>query len=110
MKILPGPGQSREHRVLSTGSAVWRKKDIYGSISYEAENHEIMVHRRKEKIENVRNEIPALQIDGDREGDLLVVSWEAVMVQLRKPSGMRGKRIPCFPYSSALYQSFPQRP
>ena len=66
---IPGtPGL--EHRIGGL-----EKKDIYGSISYEAENHEIMVHRRKEKIENVRNEIPALQIDGDREGDLLVVSW-----------------------------------
>lgn len=66
---IPGtPGL--EHRIGGL-----EKKDVYGSISYEATNHEKMVHLRKQKIENVAKEIPTLKVDGEEEGDLLVLSW-----------------------------------
>jgi len=66
---IPGtPGL--EHRIGGL-----EKKDVYGSISYEATNHEKMVYIRKKKVENVVNEIPDVKIEGEQEGDLLVLSW-----------------------------------
>lgn len=51
------------------------KKDVYGYISYEAANHEIMINNRKQKVDNVQKLIPDLQVDGDQQGDLLVLTW-----------------------------------
>lgn len=66
---IPGtPGL--EHRIGGL-----EKKDVYGNISYEPENHEIMVHKRKQKIENVKNDIPDLAVEGDESGELLVLGW-----------------------------------
>ena len=66
---IPGtPGL--EHRIGGL-----EKKDVYGNISYEPENHEIMVRKRKQKIENVKNDIPDLAVEGDESGELLVLGW-----------------------------------
>jgi 2-oxoglutarate ferredoxin oxidoreductase subunit alpha len=66
---IPGtPGL--EHRIGGL-----EKKDVYGNISYEAENHEIMTHHRQNKVAKVADTIPNVEIDGDAEGDLLVLSW-----------------------------------
>lgn len=66
---IPGtPGL--EHRIGGL-----EKKDVYGNISYEPENHQIMVNKRKAKIENVKNDIPDLIIEGDQQGELLVLGW-----------------------------------
>jgi len=66
---IPGtPGL--EHRIGGL-----EKKDVYGNISYEPENHEIMIHKRKQKIENVANDIPELVIEGNQEGEILVLGW-----------------------------------
>lgn len=66
---VPGtPGL--EHRIGGL-----EKKDVYGNISYEPENHEIMIHKRKQKIENVKFDIPDLEVEGDQEGELLILGW-----------------------------------
>ncbi|MCL4547193.1 MAG: 2-oxoacid:acceptor oxidoreductase subunit alpha [Bacteroidetes bacterium] len=66
---IPGtPGL--EHRIGGL-----EKKDIYGNISYEPENHEIMVHKRKQKVENVKFDVPELEVEGDQEGELLILGW-----------------------------------
>ena len=66
---IPGtPGL--EHRIGGL-----EKKDVYGNISYDPENHQIMVDKRKAKIENVKNDIPDLVIEGDQQGELLVLGW-----------------------------------
>ncbi|MCE1189148.1 MAG: 2-oxoacid:acceptor oxidoreductase subunit alpha [Ignavibacteria bacterium] len=66
---VPGtPGL--EHRVGGL-----EKKHIYGNISYDPANHEFMVRTREQKINNVANEIPDLEVDGEAEGDLLVLGW-----------------------------------
>lgn len=66
---VPGtPGL--EHRIGGL-----EKKDIYGNISYEPDNHEKMVHNRKNKIDNVKNFIPDAQIEGDTAAELLLVTW-----------------------------------
>ncbi|MDQ7815727.1 MAG: 2-oxoacid:acceptor oxidoreductase subunit alpha [Melioribacteraceae bacterium] len=66
---IPGtPGL--EHRIGGL-----EKKDVYGSISYDPDNHEIMINNRKEKIEKVQSIIPDLEVEGDNSGELLIVSW-----------------------------------
>jgi len=46
-----------------------------GNISYDPANHQKMCEVRQEKVENVANNIPLQEIEGDENGDLLVVSW-----------------------------------
>lgn len=66
---IPGtPGL--EHRIGGL-----EKQDFYGNISYDPDNHQLMVNRRKEKIENIKNDIPELVIEGEQQGELLVLGW-----------------------------------
>jgi 2-oxoglutarate/2-oxoacid ferredoxin oxidoreductase subunit alpha len=66
---IPGtPGL--EHRVGGL-----EKQDQTGNISYDAENHQKMVNYRTEKIERIADDIPDAVINGDSEGDLLIVGW-----------------------------------
>jgi 2-oxoglutarate/2-oxoacid ferredoxin oxidoreductase subunit alpha len=75
---IPGtPGL--EHRIGGL-----EKKDVYGGISYEASNHEIMIDNRRNKVENVKNDFPELVVDGEQEGDLLVLSWGSTYGSIRE--------------------------
>ncbi|MCX7798622.1 MAG: 2-oxoacid:acceptor oxidoreductase subunit alpha [Melioribacter sp.] len=66
---IPGtPGL--EHRIGGL-----EKSNIYGSVSYDPENHEEMVKIRKQKVDNVQKIIPDLQVEGEQEGELLVLGW-----------------------------------
>jgi len=51
------------------------KTDIAGVVSTDGPNHEKMVQLRHEKVQRVANYIPMQEVEGDPEGDLLVVSW-----------------------------------
>lgn len=51
------------------------KEDKTGNISYDPENHQKMVNYRAEKIERIANDIPDAVVDGDKEGDLLIIGW-----------------------------------
>ncbi len=51
------------------------KQDGTGNISYDAANHEKMVHIRAQKVANVAKVIPPQQVTGPTEGELLVLSW-----------------------------------
>jgi len=67
--IKPGiPGY--EHRVGGL-----EKEDITGNVSYDPHNHEKMVKLREEKVQRVAHFIPDLEVEGEQEGDLLVVGW-----------------------------------
>jgi 2-oxoglutarate ferredoxin oxidoreductase subunit alpha len=67
--VRPGtPGL--EHR---TGGI--EKQDVTGNISYEADNHDLMVRTRAEKVRRVAQEIPPTVINGKESGDVLVVGW-----------------------------------
>jgi 2-oxoglutarate ferredoxin oxidoreductase subunit alpha len=66
---LPGQDGLR-HRVGGL-----EKEDIGGKVSHDPLNHEKMVRIRKEKVMRVANVLPDLKVDGDPEGDLLVVGW-----------------------------------
>ena len=64
---IPGtPGL--EHRIGGL-----EKSHIYGNVSYVPENHEFMINLRDQKIKNIANDIPELEVRGEQEGDLLVL-------------------------------------
>jgi 2-oxoglutarate/2-oxoacid ferredoxin oxidoreductase subunit alpha len=67
--VRPGtPGL--EHRIGGL-----EKDKLTGAVSYDAENHDAMVRVRAEKVAGIAREIPPTAINGDPEGDLLVVGW-----------------------------------
>ena len=67
--VKPGtPGM--EHRIGGL-----EKQHITGNVSYDTANHEFMVKLRAEKVKNIENYIPLAEVDGDPEGDLLIIGW-----------------------------------
>jgi 2-oxoglutarate ferredoxin oxidoreductase subunit alpha len=66
---IPGtPGL--EHRIGGL-----EKEHISGNISYNPENHDFMIKMRAAKIERIADDIPPQTVEGDAEGDVLVVGW-----------------------------------
>lgn len=66
---IPGtPGL--EHRIGGL-----EKQNITGNINYEPDNHDFMVKLRAEKIERIADDIPLQTVEGNAEGDLLVLGW-----------------------------------
>ena len=66
---IPGtPGL--EHRIGGL-----EKANITGDVSYDPENHEFMVRLRAQKVSNVKNDIPDLEVIGDKDADILVLGW-----------------------------------
>ncbi len=59
-----------EHRIGGL-----EKANITGNVSYDPDNHHNMIKLRDQKVKNMANDIPELEIDGDHEGELLVVGW-----------------------------------
>jgi 2-oxoglutarate ferredoxin oxidoreductase subunit alpha len=49
------------------------KAHITGNISYDPDNHDFMIKMRAAKIDGIANDIPLQQIEGDPEGEVLVV-------------------------------------
>lgn len=66
---LPGtPGL--EHRIGGL-----EKANITGNVSYDPQNHEFMVRLRAQKVKNIENDIPLLEVIGDKDADVLVAAW-----------------------------------
>jgi 2-oxoglutarate ferredoxin oxidoreductase subunit alpha len=67
---LPGtPGL--EHRIGGL-----EKENITGNVSYDPENHQLMVKLRQEKVDKIADHIPEQTLDnGPAEGDVLVLGW-----------------------------------
>ncbi|MCK7524411.1 MAG: hypothetical protein MZV64_45675 [Ignavibacteriales bacterium] len=59
-----------EHRIGGL-----EKANIYGTVNYDPDNHNKMIHLRAEKIKNIENDIPDLEVDGEQQGELLVLGW-----------------------------------
>ncbi len=51
------------------------KEDGIGNVTTDPLNHQKMVDYRDAKVQRVANYIPSQEVIGDKEGDLLVVSW-----------------------------------
>jgi 2-oxoglutarate ferredoxin oxidoreductase subunit alpha len=67
---IPGtPGL--EHRIGGL-----EKQDVTGNVSYDPENHQLMVRTRQEKIDRIAWDIPLQTIDqGPEKGKVLVLGW-----------------------------------
>ena len=66
---LPGTPGLR-HRVGGL-----EKTDIFGAVSTDGDNHEKMVAYRHAKVQKVADFIAPQKVEGDEEGDLLLISW-----------------------------------
>ena len=51
------------------------KADGHGDVSYDPDNHQLMNELRLEKVQRIANYIPELEVEGDPEGDVLVLGW-----------------------------------
>lgn len=68
--VIPGTA-GLEHRIGGL-----EKQNITGNISYEPENHELMVKIRQEKIDKIASYIPLQKLDsGPEKGKVLVLGW-----------------------------------
>jgi len=66
---LPGtPGL--EHRIGGI-----EKQHITGNVNYDPENHHLMVRLRQEKVDRAVNDIPLVQVIGEKTGKVLVLGW-----------------------------------
>jgi 2-oxoglutarate ferredoxin oxidoreductase subunit alpha len=66
---LPGT-EGLRHRVGGL-----EKENITGNVSTDPLNHQLMTDLRNKKVLKVADGIPAQELIGDKEGDLLVISW-----------------------------------
>ncbi|HRO44900.1 2-oxoacid:acceptor oxidoreductase subunit alpha [Agriterribacter sp.] len=68
--VVPGT-PALEHRIGGI-----EKQNITGNVSYDPENHQLMVKIREEKVEKIADDIPEQQLDsGPDKGKLLVLGW-----------------------------------
>ena len=66
---IPGtPGL--EHRVGGL-----EKAENTGHVSYDPDNHQRMVELRQEKVNRIQNDISKTEVFGDKNGDVLIISW-----------------------------------
>ncbi len=66
---LPGT-EGLRHRIGGL-----EKENISGNVSMDPLNHQLMTELRQEKVERVAKYIPEQEVFGDKEGEVLVVSW-----------------------------------
>jgi len=87
---IPGtPGL--EHRIGGI-----EKREGSGNVSYDPDNHERMVVLRTEKIKRIAQDIPLLQVEGDPDGDLLVLGWGSTYGAIRagiERAAQKGMRV-----------------
>jgi 2-oxoglutarate ferredoxin oxidoreductase subunit alpha len=66
---VPGtPGL--EHRIGGL-----EKADVTGNVSYDPDNHDAMTRLRAQKVAGIASDIPELEVEGDVDASLLVLSW-----------------------------------
>src|SRR6185295_2796662 len=66
---IPGtPGL--EHRIGGL-----EKADVTGNVSYDPDNHDLMVRLRAQKVAGIAQDIPELEVDDPDAADTLVLSW-----------------------------------
>jgi 2-oxoglutarate ferredoxin oxidoreductase subunit alpha len=73
------PGMSGlEHRIGGL-----EREHISGNVSYDPDNHDLMVRLRAEKVAGMTREIPPTEVYGDATGDLLVLGWGSTYGAIR---------------------------
>jgi 2-oxoglutarate ferredoxin oxidoreductase subunit alpha len=73
-----------------------------GIISTNPENHAQMVQVRQAKIEQVANQIPLLEVQGNRDSDTLLVGWGSTEGHLHAAANELGCALAHFNYISPL--------
>lgn len=72
------------------------EKNATGAVSHDPDNHQKNSEIRAEKVERVVDMIPELEVDGDAEGDLLVIGWGGTyghMVSSVRAMQSAGKKV-----------------
>jgi 2-oxoglutarate ferredoxin oxidoreductase subunit alpha len=60
-----------EHRIGGL-----EKQDVTGNVSYDSDNHDLMVRLRAQKVAGIAKDIPELEVDDpDGDAELLVLGW-----------------------------------
>lgn len=79
---IPGtPGL--EHRIGGL-----EKQNITGNVSYDPENHQLMVKIRQEKVDKIADYIPEQKLDsGPEKGKLLVLGWGSTYGAIKSAVG-----------------------
>jgi 2-oxoglutarate ferredoxin oxidoreductase subunit alpha len=68
-----------EHRIGGL-----EKQNITGNVSYDPENHQLMINIRQQKVDKIADYIPEQQIDlGDATGKVLVLGWGSTYGAIR---------------------------
>ena len=76
--VRPGtPGL--EHRIGGL-----EKANITGMVSYDGDNHDLMIKIRDKKVKNIANDIPYLKLNGNSKGELLVLGWGGTYGAIRE--------------------------
>ena len=87
---IPGtPGL--EHRIGGL-----EKDARTGGVSYDPENHQRMTETRAEKVARIADAFPPVEVEGDAEGDVLVVGWGSTYGSIKKAvqgAQARGLRV-----------------
>jgi len=80
--VVPGtPGM--EHRIGGI-----EKQNITGNVSYDPENHQLMVNIREKKVENIADYIPLQTLDsGPEKGNVLVLGWGSTYGAIKSAAG-----------------------
>ena len=74
------------------------KQNVTGNVSYDPNNHELMIRLRAEKVARIAEDIPPLEIFGDPEGEVLLVGWGGTYGSIT--SAVEELRLQGYPVSS----------
>jgi len=79
---IPGTA-GLEHRIGGL-----EKQNITGNVSYDPENHQLMVNIREKKVENIADYIPLQTFDsGPEKGKVLVLGWGSTYGAIKSATG-----------------------
>ena len=66
---IPGTA-GLEHRIGGL-----EKQDVTGNVSYDPDNHDLMVRLRAQKVAGIAQDIPELEVDDPDAAETLILSW-----------------------------------
>ena len=74
---LPGT-PNLEHRIGGL-----EKENVTGNVSYDPDNHHLMVQLRANKVAGISREIPPVEVYGDHTGNTVVLGWGSTYGAIR---------------------------